>query len=91
MAGLGRGLCLTLHWVIVGTRFAHDMERYTRLAEPVGKVGLNAATAAHDRLDRLEREHAGVALIGCGSPGFQPKPSGKDKGFFEKVKDMFGN
>ena len=25
------------------------------------------------------------------SPGFQPKPSGKDKGFFEKVKDMFGN
>ena len=25
------------------------------------------------------------------SSGFQPKPSGKDKGFFEKVKDMFGN
>ena len=28
------------------------------------------------------------------SPGFQPndeESSGKDKGFFEKVKDMFGN
>lgn len=25
------------------------------------------------------------------SPGFQPKPSAKDKGFFEKVREMFGN
>jgi len=24
------------------------------------------------------------------SPGFQPKPSAKDKGFFERVKEMFG-
>lgn len=24
------------------------------------------------------------------SPGFQPKPTAKDKGFFERVKDMFG-
>jgi len=25
------------------------------------------------------------------SPGFQPKPTAKDKGFFERVKEMFGN
>lgn len=25
------------------------------------------------------------------SPSFQPKPSAKDKGFFERVKEMFGN
>lgn len=25
------------------------------------------------------------------SPGFQPKPTAKDKGFFEKVREMFGN
>jgi molecular chaperone DnaJ len=25
------------------------------------------------------------------SPGFQPKPTSKDRGFFEKVKEMFGN
>jgi len=25
------------------------------------------------------------------SPGFQPKPTSKDKGFFERVKEMFGN
>ncbi len=25
------------------------------------------------------------------SPGFQPKPSAKDKGFFERVREMFGN
>ena len=26
-----------------------------------------------------------------GSPGFQPKPTAKDKGFFERVKEVFGN
>ncbi len=25
------------------------------------------------------------------SPGFQPRPTAKDKGFFERVKEMFGN
>jgi molecular chaperone DnaJ len=25
------------------------------------------------------------------SPGFQPKPTAKDKGFFERVREMFGN
>jgi molecular chaperone DnaJ len=25
------------------------------------------------------------------SPGFQPKPTSKDRGFFERVRDMFGN
>ncbi|MCC6541704.1 MAG: molecular chaperone DnaJ, partial [Flavobacteriales bacterium] len=25
------------------------------------------------------------------SPAFKPKPTAKDKGFFEKVRDMFGN
>ena len=25
------------------------------------------------------------------SPGFQPRPTAKDKGFFERVKDMFGH
>jgi hypothetical protein len=25
------------------------------------------------------------------SPGFQPKPTNKDRGFFERVRDMFGN
>lgn len=25
------------------------------------------------------------------SPGFQPKPTARDKGFFERVKEMFGN
>ena len=25
------------------------------------------------------------------SPGFQPRPTAKDKGFFERVKEMFSN
>ena len=25
------------------------------------------------------------------SPGMQPRPTAKDKGFFERVKDMFGH
>jgi molecular chaperone DnaJ len=25
------------------------------------------------------------------SPGFQPRPTAKDKGFFERVKEMFGH
>ena len=25
------------------------------------------------------------------SPGFQPNPTAKDKGFFDRVREMFGN
>jgi molecular chaperone DnaJ len=39
-------------------------------------------------LDKHEREALEKLR---NSPGFQPKPTAKDKGFFERVKEMFGN
>lgn len=39
-------------------------------------------------LDKSEREALEKLRH---SPGFQPKPSAKDRGFFERVKEMFGN
>lgn len=39
----------------------------------------------------LSREERGALEKLRASPGFQPKPTAKDRGFFERVKEMFGN
>ena len=39
----------------------------------------------------LTREERGALEKLRTSPGFQPKPTAKDRGFFERVKEMFGN
>jgi molecular chaperone DnaJ len=39
----------------------------------------------------LSREERGALEKLRASPGFQPRPTAKDRGFFERVKEMFGN
>jgi len=39
----------------------------------------------------LSKEERGALEKLRASPGFQPRPTAKDKGFFERVKEMFGN
>jgi len=39
----------------------------------------------------LSREERGALEKLRNSPGFHPKPTAKDRGFFERVKEMFGN
>ncbi len=39
----------------------------------------------------LSKEERGALEKLRNSPGFQPRPTAKDKGFFERVKEMFGN
>ncbi len=39
----------------------------------------------------LSKEERGALEKLRSSPGFQPKPTAKDKGFFERVREMFGN
>lgn len=62
--------------LVLDRSVAHDVQGNAGFPEPVGKVRLDAAAAAHLRLDRLEREHACIALIGggCRSKSVGPWP-----------------
>src|SRR5436190_1418471 len=55
-----------------------------------GQGDLFVHVAVWTPTDLTKEEKAALEKLRA-SPGFHPKPTAKDKGFFERVKEMFGN